>query len=712
MATLEKIRSKSVLLVVIIAVALLAFILGDAITNGRNLFGNNTTVAKIGNEKIDIQEYQRKHQELAQQLEEARRQNPERFANYDTQVLSQEALDALINERLLNNAVEATGIQVSPQMLRFFMIENPQNMLPEMQSLLQSMQQSGIPFNSVEEAYNIIFTPQQYHLTQAQVEPFQRAWVAVEALYQKGIASWIYSQLLDGTYKANDLDIAAMKRDYVAAAKVKVAKKPYENLDKYKVSDADLQKAYEARKEAFRLPETSKEVSLIAVSVTPSAKDTEQATMLATTVVKELKSPEGVKKETRKNGLDVQNHEMRLSDVKDNVLKAFLETAPNDSVSIIQNNLRGFLIAKLNKRTTEVDSIEIGSIRVMGSKNLVNQVLEYANSGLPLDSINTKFGTDSVMYMAPQMQPLFTEMGYIGKSLTGTPEKFDSLLNTNGKYIVLDEAENQAVLATVSKKSAPTAVVEYTSVEYILQPSDATLSEAREKLQKYIDTNNTAQKFMANAQKAGYNAEDLMVNQSTPALPRMFGGYYPDSRSVVRWIMMDGKDGEVSKIYQSKDNTNPTLYAVAVVDTYEDYLPWDNKGVKEELTAQVRREKAGDDMIKKYSKGNLDATAQAMGVEPVDVEMLQSTKRDMTVTDNKVKGRILGSKPSKTMKVVKGNDGVYAYVIENVSNEKVDMPDEQFAGMFLQIYNGQNQPLILRGSKKLQNNIYKFEQGE
>ena len=60
MATLQKIRSKSVFLIVVIGVALLAFIVGDALTNGSKLFGNQTTVAKIGNEKIDYTEYHQK----------------------------------------------------------------------------------------------------------------------------------------------------------------------------------------------------------------------------------------------------------------------------------------------------------------------------------------------------------------------------------------------------------------------------------------------------------------------------------------------------------------------------------------------------------------------------------------------------------------------------------------------------------------------------
>ena len=41
MATLEKIRSKSVFLIVVIGVALLAFIIGDALTNSQNIFDKN-----------------------------------------------------------------------------------------------------------------------------------------------------------------------------------------------------------------------------------------------------------------------------------------------------------------------------------------------------------------------------------------------------------------------------------------------------------------------------------------------------------------------------------------------------------------------------------------------------------------------------------------------------------------------------------------------
>lgn len=701
------------MLVVIIAVALLAFILGDAITNGRNLFGNNTTVAKVGKDKIEIQDYQRKQQEMSQRLEEARRQNPAQFANYDSQTLAQEALDQLVMEKLVNNAVDATGIRVTPELLRFYMIESPQGMLPEMESLLQSLRQNGLPIQTPADAYSVIFEPQKYNLTEAQVKPFQQAWISLENLYEEKIGQVVYMQLLQRTFKANDLDIAAMKRDYVAKANVKVAKKPYENLEKINVSDSELQAAYEKRKQEFKIDEITKEVGFIQVAVAPSPADQKQAQALASKVVSELKAGD-ITAATRKEGLDIQRHEMRISDVKDQALKEFLETASADSANNVRLFDRGgsFMVAKLLGRTNEVDSIEVSSIQVQGNKAFIQSVLAYANSGANLDSINTKFAADSVYYQKPQWIALYSSEGVAMKNLGLQETVYDSLYNSNGSYMVLDEQEGMAVIGTVTGKKSPKQIVEYESVDYVLQPSDKTLEDARAKLQKFIDTNNTASKFMANAAKAGYNVQEIDLTPSTPAVPMMMGSYYPDSRSLVRWVILDGKDGEVSKIYQNKDAVKPAFYVAAVLDTYNDYVPWDNKNVKDMLTAQVRREKAGKEMAEKYkAKGNIAAASQAMGVEPVDIESLQSTKRDAYVTDNKVKGRILGSKPSGKMQVAQGDDGVYVFVVNSVGNEEVGMTDEQFANMFMQFHQP-NPELILKGNKKIENNIYKFEQGE
>ena len=69
MATLQKIRSKSVLVLIIIGAGLLAFVIGDFFTSGRTLFGTGSTIAKVDGTSIDVQEFQRNVEQAAQQAQ-------------------------------------------------------------------------------------------------------------------------------------------------------------------------------------------------------------------------------------------------------------------------------------------------------------------------------------------------------------------------------------------------------------------------------------------------------------------------------------------------------------------------------------------------------------------------------------------------------------------------------------------------------------------
>lgn len=104
MATLEKIRSKSVLLFVIIIVALLAFILGDFLTSGRTYFGSGTTVARAGDVKVEYNDYQNRMNEMSEQS---------RNQNIDNGVLSQQVINSLLVEKLLQKNT-TTSASLSP----------------------------------------------------------------------------------------------------------------------------------------------------------------------------------------------------------------------------------------------------------------------------------------------------------------------------------------------------------------------------------------------------------------------------------------------------------------------------------------------------------------------------------------------------------------------------------------------------------------------
>ncbi len=710
MATLEKIRSKSVLLIVVIGVALLAFIVGDALTNSRNLFGDHTTVAKIGDKKIDYTDYIQRREELNNRLEQARKQNPAQYANYDTQLMSQLALDELVAERLLDQAADNAGIETSGEQLRFFVMDNPIN--PRIQELIQQLNASGLSVSTPQQAYEVIFNPKRNGFTDAQMAPFQRAWVAMESETKQMIKRQQYQRLLYGTVKANDLDKKALYNDYVSTSNVNMAFHPYGQLDaeKYKVSDADIKAAYDSDKSIFKVNEPTKDVMFIAVNIVPSTADRENARMLAVSTMESLRDSAGqVGKDLKKEGVAVTRRQLRASDLPLGAVREYVLSASADSAKIVSENIKGFTIVKMGRRTQAMDSIQLNIVQVAGDK-LPSKVLASLNSGLPADSVSKKFGADSVMAQPAQWIPLFTAQG---PTRAIEPAQLDSLVNAGGKYITLLSSPQGSVLASVAKRNAPVDIYEYDEVTYELKPSVKTVNGEREKLEKFLDQNQDLKSFAANAAKAGYTIQDFSLSESSPAVPRMAGlnSYYPDSRQVVRWVMIDGNPGEVSHIYESKDAMTPALYAAAVVSEYDDYVPLTNKDVKTFATDKARRDKAGEEMIKQYQPkaGSMAGVAQAMAVESTNNPTFRFGYNPQ-VADAKVLGRIAGSKPGKVV-LVKGDNGVYAYQVASQGKEEFPFNDQQYEQQYFQLVNP-NMGGMLKGAREYVNNIYKFEAGD
>ncbi len=709
MATLEKIRSKSVFLIIVIGVALLAFIVGDAITNGSKLFGNQTTVAKVGKQKIDYTEYQRKRQELNNQLEEARRQNPQQYANFDTQILAQMALEQLVGEKLLDDAVDKAGVRSTGNQLRFYMLENPIN--EKVNLVIRQLMASGVQVSTPAQAYEIIFNPKRNGLSDADMAPFQRQWLAVEEETKQMIARNTYQRLLYGTVKANELDKKSMYNDYVATADVEIAFKPFGQLDekKYPVSASEINDRYKQERYRFEVMEPTKEVSFIAVNVVPSAADIKNAKALAQKTVKALRDST-LGKDMRREGVVVERRQLRASDISNAAIKSYVASAPADSVSLISETPRGFTIVKMGSRRAEVDSIQVNIVSVAGAA-LPAKVLATLNSGIVVDSIKSVYKTDSVTVQPKQWIQLFTAAGPTNAIEKG---QLDTLMNAGGRYVELFKSNDGAVYAQVADKKAPVEVYEYEEINYDVKPSVRTVSDERAKLEKFLAANNTAAKFKANAAKAGYNVQEFDFTQSLPAVPRFQGmnQYYPDSRQVVRWVMIDGNKGDVSHIYESKDANAPALYAVAVDSEYEDFIPADNKKVKDLLTSEVRASKAGDAMVKQYQAkaSSVASAAAAMGVQSSSSPAFRFG-RNYSVSDPAVTGRISGTNPGAKVYVVKGADGVYAYRVKSRKNENFPYNADSYEQQYYQLVNPDMQGM-LRGDRKIVNNVYKFEAGD
>lgn len=705
MATLEKIRNKSVFLIVVIGIALLAFIVGDAISNGRTLFGNGSTVASIGDAKVDISEYQ-------QRLNMLQEGNPDA----DSQLLSQAALEQLLNEKLLDNAAKEMGIAVSDEQTSFYIMDQPlEPMQMFMNTYGRSIQQLFPNAQPTPQLmYNVIFTPEKYNLTPDQVSGLKQAWLAMESQTKAAIARNLYVNLLAKTIQPNALDKKDLFAMNAQSYTVDVARKPFGELDpkKYPVSEAELKAEYEKRKNFYRMNEPGKTVGFIAYEVKPSEADVKMAKELQTSALALLKAGKPLSKDLTKEGVRYDRTTASASNVQNPQIANFLKSAAVDTVAVFDRG-GSFDIVKLVKITSANDSIELDVLQVQ--KEQVAGVTADLKAGVPADSLAAKYA-DKVM-----AQPTQWIQAQNPQMRTGIPQSFAAALDTvaAGAVLTVDSSDQGSVLAYVKSVKPKVPVYEFEDVSYELYPSQETVDAATTALTKYAATNNTPAKFGDNAQKAGYQYQSIPVSASVPAIPAgmnpMNGqrSYYPHSSKVIEWVMTKAEPGSVSEVFDNEDAQAPVLYIAMVENEYDDFAPYTDSLVKKDLENRIRRSKAGDAMVKQYSgKADINATAQAMGVPVVTDSQLRFLGSN-NVADAKVAARMTGTKPGTKVYVVKGDDGVYAYVMK-AANPVTTKPYEdqqmqQYNGAFKSSIN--NIMNMLRGNRRVENHIFEMTGG-
>lgn len=180
MATLNKIRSKAGLLVVIIGVALLAFIVGDFLNSGHTFYAmNQNKVAVVNGTNIGVEEFQERVKVRTDELQQMYGQRGMTLPEGYVSRINQEVYDQMVNEILLSEELEELGIvvskeeladllsgdNISPQVRQYF--TNPQTGEFDRQGLLNFMQ---VVLDPESHGYN---TPELL----AQIEPQRQMWL-------------------------------------------------------------------------------------------------------------------------------------------------------------------------------------------------------------------------------------------------------------------------------------------------------------------------------------------------------------------------------------------------------------------------------------------------------------------------------------------------------------------------------------------------------
>ena len=689
MATLEKIRSKSVLLLVIIGVALLAFILGDFINSGRSFFGPGTTIAKVDGKSIDVQEFQRRVEQANQQMQSSGRK-------VDMSQVQQQVLQQMIFETLYKDEVEKLGLTVTDSELTEAMFGSGSQMLNQM-----IQQQYGL--ESAQQFHDMAYNPDKYGVPAETAAQLRQAWSNLETQTEESLIQQKFQNLLAGVFVANELDAKATYDESATTSHVAYVNKPYTSLpdDQYQVSDAEIEKEWSAHKAMYRLPEEARTINYIAVEIQPSAEDVAAAQKSVSEVLTGLNTTEGLSALEGKTQFVAERRNVATSQIRDTRLKAFADSAAVNHAAVISQMGNDITMAKMFGRSQQTDSINIDMVAVAGNKAEMDSVMQALNAGMSVADLGNKLagvqGAQDSIWVS-MLDPQIVQ--FKESLLSGPPGVYfnpDTTATANGGY-----------LFKVNQRRAPVAVSDLAIITYTIEPSAATVNTLEAGLNKFIAENTTAEAFAQNAANAGYQMFPAMVTASTPLLNNL-----NDTRSVIAWAM-DAKKGKVSPLFG--DEQSGRFVVAALNDIYKDYTPARDPQVKAMLTAKVRNDKKAEALIAQYAGKAKDvagyAALMAEAVDSAAVNFGQVSPFNPGFAGPEAAARASIASKGQLVGPMKGMNGVVVFQVVDVDKAGRPYAYEESAalynrnrGSYAIARNIQN---VLLGNKKVKNNILEF----
>lgn len=682
MSALEQIRQRPILIISILGIALLLFIL-TAVDRPGELFSDNHTVAEVGGKKIDYMEFQRR---VEQQSEQMRNQG---YTNIDNARIQTMVLQQMINEALLTQEFEDLGLVVTDNELSKAMIgETPHPMVSRM------VQQWGFP--SVQVLYDYAYNPQKYGLDPAQSQQLQQAWQSLEQDTEKMLLSQKFSSLFTGALPANKLDAKAYYDDNATTSTIAYVRKDYSTLadDDFKPTDADIEAIYNEEKNRFRIDENQFVIDYITVDIVPSKADLDLAAADVNKALAELKTTEGTEALAGNSKFYVN----RVSSPKSKLAPALsraLDKITADTVAQVSFFDNKYTLAKLLSVTEDTDSVLL-DMAVFAEGAAADSVLNSLNTGAKPADLGEKLIAQSqdsvwVSLVDPQLALVKDD---IANAQTGT-------------YFM--SKNNPGVAMKVRSRKAPVAVYEIAEITYDVIPSSATVNKLNSDFRKFLETNNTPEKFAAEAPKAGYNVMEGLVTPSTLSVNNL-----PESRNAAKWTI-DNKKGNVSGVFT--DDSDSRLMAVAIKEVFKgDYIPSSYSRVRTYLEDKARNRMKGEKLVADFKgkASNVAGFASLMkaSVDTTQVTFGQPMVRNFPPYESALNANVAVAKKGQFVGPVALNNSVVVFEVVNVNNQGRPFDFQNDAMVFNQregataLQNSMSG--ILLGNKKVKNRIQKF----
>lgn len=556
-----------------------------------------------------------------------------------------------------------------------------------------------------------------------QVAMINKLWAYTEKQLRQELLLNKYQTLFMTSFTSNPV-AAKMQYDATSvASSAEVAAFPYRAIsDKdVKVTDDDLKAAYKARKEIFRLEGETRDIKYIDVEVMASEADRKALEGDMQALYEKMQA--GGDLAALVNASKSVMHYVNIP-LSENLfptdVKTELDKMAPGQLSAPQYNAQDntMNIVKLVAKTQSPDSILYRVIPAQAadaaaSATRADSMLKALNGGASVAEVAKKAGVPSdSMWVTPQQ--------FESPQLSGDNLKFvQTLLSSPLKQFTIMDMQGMKVLVQVLDRKAMKTKYNAAVVKVPVDFSRATYDAAVSKMNRFLAANRTLADLEKNAAKEGYRVVEQTNFQTSDRNIGADGMYNPGvrgSKVAVKWVFDEAKPGEISGLYQVGEANNHLLVVGLSKVNDEGYYAWDDKQVKDYLTAIVKSEKKAAVAAQKYAGVKTIAEAKAKGAIVENLENVTfaglANVAAVSVPDPALTGAITAAKKGATTPLVVGAAGAYIARItdrKNISTEKFDaktVMQQQQQAMMQQL--GQSTMQVLRQNAKVEDNRYKF----
>lgn len=625
MTALGKIRSKGILLIIIIGLGLFAFIAEEAFRSCNGIKGQNSQqIGEVLGEKIYVQDFQKLLEEYQDAMKLTMR--TDNLSEDQLNQLKDQVWQQLVSERVMKEDCKKLGLTVTEDELQNVLNDGTNQLLT--QTPFVNQQTGRFDVSILKQFIDAYRKAEASNNSQQldQMRPAYNYWLFVEKNLRTQLLAQKYQSLLANCVLSNKVEAKMAFNEENEEAQIQLASIAYNTIKdaEIKVTDEELKAKYEELKPAFRQQQETRDVKMVDVQVKASATDRAQLQKDMAGYQKQLAAAADPTQVVSKSGSMIQYIGLPVSG------KAFqqypdiaskIDSMAVGTTGVVENTKDNtYNIVRILSRTELPDSVEFRQIQV-GGKTLeaarasADSIQKALAAGGDFQAIAKRYGQDSTTtWFTGAMYEQASTMSqdnrtYIEALLNGAVGSTQNIELTQGNVVI-------QVLNRKAMKSKAVAAVIKKEIRF----SDNTYSKAYNRFSQFVTQSQASlADLQKHATKFGYTVQDLNDFATSSHTVGNVGG--SGIRDAIKWIF-EAKEGQVSQLFEAgKENDHLLVLCMTKIHP-QGYRPWDDAQVKEILKREVIRDKKAEMIMAKLKGVNSIAAAQAKGAKVSTVNQI------------------------------------------------------------------------------------------